>query len=520
MRTALVLPLFAAVLLHAAAARAVDADPTNYLTVLASLKPGDTLNLASGTYTQGLPINGLNGTEDAWITIAGPISGAPAIFEGSSCCNTVELVNTSYFAIERLTIDGKGLPGIFGVSAKNGMDNVVHHIRLEGNTFTGQNGSQQTVAISTKTPTFGWIVRRNVIEGAGTGIYFGNSNHAEPFVGGVIEYNLFKRTIGYNMQIKNQNAWPAHAALPDVAAPRTIIRHNVFLKDDTASPDGARPNLLVGGPPPSGPGAGALVEIYGNVFVHNGAESLVQATGRVTIHDNLFVDASDVALRLQTHEGFPLINARVYDNTFYAANRAIYFANAATEGDLVTGNLIFATAGIEGEAKGIGDNIIEGVAAASDYVTTPALKLGDMDFYPRAGKAQTTPIDPAVFADDTDHACDFNGTGRKDFAFRGAYAGEGKNPGWKPAEAVKVAINCASGGGAGGGGAGGSGSGGAPSGAGGAGGEGFFPYAPDDDRSGCGCRTAPSASFVGAPIFAALGLGLLARRRRVRARRA
>ncbi|UQA58494.1 MYXO-CTERM sorting domain-containing protein [Polyangium aurulentum] len=518
MRTALVLPLFAAVLLHAAAARAVDADPTNYLTVLATLKPGDTLNLAPGTYTSGLPISGLNGTEDAWITIAGPASGAPAIFEGNSCCNTVELVNTSYLAIERVTIDGKGIDGVFGVSAKNGVNNVVHHIRLEGNTFKGQGGSQQTVAISTKTPTYGWIVRGNVIDGAGTGIYFGNSNFAEPFVGGVIEHNLFKRTIGYNMQIKNQNAWPAHAALPDVAAPRTIIRHNVFLKDDTASPDGARPNLLVGGPPPSGRGADALVEIYGNVFVHNGAESLMQATGRVTIHDNLFVDASDVALRLQTHEGFPLIHARVYDNTFYAANRAIFFANAATEGDIVTGNLIFAAAGIEGQAKGIGDNIIESVAAASSYVASPGLKLGDMDFYPLAGQAETTPLDPAALADDTDHACDFNGTSRKDFAFRGAYAGAGTNPGWKPAEAVKPAVPCGSnGGGAGGGGAG---SGGAPSGSGGAGGEDFFPYAPDDDRSGCGCRTAPSASFVGAPIFAALGLGLLARRRRVKARRA
>jgi len=429
----------------------IPADPSTYKGLLSTLKPGDTLVLAPGTYTGGLPISNLNGTEDAWITIRGPASGAAAIFEGQSCCNTVELVDASYVAIENLTIDSKGLDGIFGVSAKNSTSNVVHHIRIEGSTFLGQSGSQQTVAISTKTPTYGWIIRRNIIDGAGTGLYLGNSNFAEPFVAGLIEHNLIKRTIGYNMQIKDQNPWPTHPSLPNVDAPRTIIRHNVFLKDDMPSPDGVRPNLFVGAPPPSGAGSKALVEIYGNVFVHNASESLLQAAGRVSIHDNLFVDASDAAVLLAPHDGFPLSYARVYDNTFYSAKRALVFGASASEGDVVAGNLVFAGSAFEGPIAGLVSNLVDTVANAGAFVAKPSLLLGEMDFYPLAGKVQTSPIDPAPFAEDPEHACDFNGGARKDFFYRGAYADAGSNPGWKPSEELKPPFTCSGGSGGGGG---------------------------------------------------------------------
>ncbi|MDI3289124.1 hypothetical protein [Polyangium sp. 15x6] len=496
-----------------ASAADVEADPSNYRDLLDTLKPGDTLVFAPGTYTQGLPITNLNGTEAAWITVRGPASGAPAVFEGNACCNTVELVNSSYIAVENITVDGKGIASVFGVSAKNGTNNVVHHVRIEGCTFVGQNGSQQTVAISTKTPTYGWIVRRNVIDGAGTGMYFGNSSHADPFVGAVIEYNLVKRTIGYGMQIKNQNAWPAHAALPNVDAPRTIIRHNVFLKDDQPSPDGPRPNLLVGGPPPSGPGAGAFAEVYGNVFVHNMSEPLVQATGRVSVHDNLFVDVADTALRLAEHEGFPLLYARVYDNTFYAAKRAVVFGSEATEGDLVAGNLVFADEAVSGPSMGTGSNLVDVAANAGSYVQKPSIALGDMDFYPLPGKAETSPLDTSEFVDDPEHACDFNGSPRKDFAFRGAYAGAGTNPGWKPAEAIKPEVVCGGGsggaGGSGGGSASGSGGGGGSAGAGGDGGGG----GDAGDDGGCGCRWGANEP-AGPLVSGLLGLLLILGRRR------
>ncbi len=493
-------------------AKDVPADPSNYFGLIGSLQPGDRLVLAAGTYTQGLPITGLNGTDAAWITITGPTSGAPAIFEGNPCCNTVELVNASYIAVEHITVDAKGIDGPFGVSAKNSSSNVVHHIRIEGCRFIGHNASQQMVAISTKTPTYGWIIRGNEIEGAGTGMYLGNSNYAEPFVGGLIEYNLIKNTIGYNMQIKNQNAWISHPALPTSGTARTILRHNVFIKDDTPSPDGVRPNVFLGGPPPTGPGADTVVEVYGNLFVHNANESLMQATGRVSIHDNIFIDASDVAIRLQAHDGFPLLGAKVYDNTFYMAKRAVYLGAQPTEGDLVTGNLVFADMAFDGPFAGLGTNLVDTAANAGNYVNKPSIVLGDADLYPLAGKVETMPLDPAPFGADNDYACDFNGSSRKTFTHRGAYAGDGTNPGWKLAATRKPEVVCQASSGAGGGasssssgsGAGGNGSGGAgeTGGAGGSGGGGNTT-----EPGGCGCRMASTNGSM--PITMVLGYAAL-----------
>lgn len=491
----------------------VPADPSNYISLLGSLKSGDTLVLAAGTYTQGLPISNVNGSDAAWITIRGPASGAAAIFEGNGCCNTVELVNSSFVAIENLTVDGKGIDGVFGVSAKNSVNNVVHHIRIEGCTFIGQNASQQTVAISTKTPTYGWIIRRNIIDGAGTGLYLGNSNYAEPFVGGLIEYNLVRNTIGYNMQIKNQNVWPSHPALPALNGPRTILRHNVFIKDDTPSPDGVRPNVFLGGPPTSGAGSETLVEAYGNVFVHNANESLLQATGRVSIHDNLFMDASDAAIRLGPHDGFELLGARVYDNTFYVAKRAIVLGAQPKEGDLVTGNLVFADMAFDGPFTGLGTNLIDTAANANQYVNKASVVLGEMDVYPLAGKVETTPIDSTSFLMDTDSGCDFNGISRKTFTHRGAYAGEGTNPGWKVANERKPDATCEASGGAGGGGSSSSGDGGM-GGKNGGGSGGTGADEPIKEVHGCGCSTTQSDGKVPFGLGVVMVVVCLSRRNR------
>lgn len=500
---------------------AVDADPANYTTVLPTLKPGDTLNLAPGTYSSGLNIANLNGSEGSWITISGPASGPPAVFEGNACCNTVEITNSSYVVVRNLTVDGKQIPGVFGVSAKGGLGNVVHHITVEGCTFIGQGGSQQTVAISTKTPTSGWIIRRNSIDGAGTGIYLGNSTYEDPFVDGVIENNLIKNTIGYGMQIKNQNPWPDHAAMPkgDV---KTIIRDNVFIKNDTPSPDGNRPNLFVGAFPESGAGVGSVTEVYGNVLVHNVPESLLQAAGRVSIHDNIFVDAGDMAINLGAHDGFPLKLAHVYNNTIYSAKRGVVFGTPATEASIVAGNLIFADTPTEGTIGAMSENIGESVANAGMFVKSPSISFGQMDFYPVASKAEGAPLDLEPFAAETDDGCDFNGMSKGEKKFRGAYAGSGVNPGWTIAPGIKPAgPSCEGAGGAGGAGGGGpTGSGGAGMGGeGGAGGEGTGGSVDGGDEGGCGCRVAGrGASPWSAAALGGLAIAIVRRLKRSRGR--
>src|SRR5205085_9299614 len=123
---------------------------------------------------------------------------------------------------------------------------------------------------------------------------------SDPFIGGIVEDNLVQNTIGYNMEIKYQVTRPTVSGMP-TGQSFTIVRNNVFIKNDQASPDGDRPNMLVGGFPSSGAGSTDMYEIYGNFFYHNPRESLLQVEGRVTIHDNVFVDGNTTGILLSSN---------------------------------------------------------------------------------------------------------------------------------------------------------------------------------------------------------------------------
>lgn len=430
--------LFLAWILSISASASIyNATPANYKTLLPALRPGDVLNLTAGTYPR-LYVSGLRGLPGAWITIAGPASGAPAMVVGDACCNTVEIVDSSYLAIQNLTIDSLGIDGVAGVSAKSG---IVHDILIQNNTLVGQNATQQTNGISTKLPTWGWIIRNNTIIGAGTGMYLGNSDGTDPFVAGLIENNLIKDTIGYNMQIKWQLPRPTVAGMP-VSRSITVIRNNVFIKNDQLSPDGDRPNVLLGGFPDSGAGVDDMYEVYGNFFYHNPREALFQASGRVSLHDNVFVDGNRGAAVLQNHD-LPLKLAYVYNNTVYTNNRGIYFGSIPPTDHAVVANLIFAGTPISGPITNSSSNLTDSFANAGLYVNAPSFTLGVMDLYPLAGKARGAAFDVSKFTADPDYTLDFNGTSKlafnQAFAFRGAYAGEGVNPGWRLQASIKNA---------------------------------------------------------------------------------
>ena len=492
-------------------ASAVDADPSNYEAIVPTLTPGSTLTLAPGTYAGNLDLAGLQGSADAPIVIEGPADKS-AQFTANACCNTVEITDSSYLVIRNLTIDGGGEAGVFGVSA-NGSDNIVHHITIEDCLFVGHGGSQQTVAISTKSPTWGWVIRGNVIDGAGTGLYLGNSDGSQPFVDGLIERNLVKNTIGYNMQIKFQAPWPGGTGLP-TAVTSTVIRDNVFIKNDAPSPDGDRPNLLVGGFPETGPGSENQHEIMGNFFFHNPRESLLQASGRVSIHDNIFVDGIAAGVLVTDHD-LPLRRARVYHNTFYSVGTALAFGDAAPEGDFVAGNLIFAESGISGAVSNAFENLVLGVADAPAVVNNPSLTLGAMDFYPLASQAEGASVDLAPVSGDVAFDVDFNGVSKAASTHRGAYAGSGNNPGWPLDEGLKLPGSEGGGGPVGGS---GSGAGDAMSGAGagtettggGASGAGAGDANSDGDGGGCDCRSARAVNTQA--LIPLMALGLLARR--------
>ena len=387
-------------------------------------------------------MTGLNGTPSAWITITGPDLGPPAVIIGAAGYNTVEILNSSYLAIENLRIDSLGIPGAFGISARGHEENSTHHIRIESNTLVGQNGGQQTDGISTKTPTWGWIIRYNRILGAGTGLYLGDSDGTQPFVNGLIENNLVEDTIGYSMEIKDQISIPEIPGIPTEPT-STIIRNNVFIKNDQPNPDGDRPNLLVGAFPATGAGSLNMYEIYGNSFLHNHREALFQGTGRVSLHDNIFVDGPYTypAVVLRKHN-YPLKIALVYNNTIYTSGKGIYFGTRAEIYDAVVGNLVFGNIPISGAIMRQSDNIVDSQENAARYVKSPSFALGSMDFYPLVGKCQGQPLDLSDFHTDIDYSVDFNYTPKVEakgaVVYRGALAGEGSNPGWELRAGVKA----------------------------------------------------------------------------------
>jgi hypothetical protein len=304
----------------------------------------------------------------------------------------------------------------------------------------GQSDQQATVGISTKSIAWNWTVRRNTLIQPGTGLYLGNSDGSAPFVAGIIEGNLVVDPIGYCMEIKFQKPYSPLSGMPS-GANKTIIRDNVFIKrvpqaawprmpNGESRVSGARPSLLVGGFPASGPGASDTYEIYRNFFFQNPDEALLQASGRVVIHDNIFVGDGGAAIVLLRHD-LPLKLAFVFNNTIYGVARGLWFASPASENSAVMGNLILARSGITGSAAMCGDNILDTMENAVLYIAKPSLQLGEMDFYPLAGKCQGEVMDLSRFAGYTDYDRDFNGTKKAPFVHRGAYAGDGPNPGWR-----------------------------------------------------------------------------------------
>ena len=362
------------------------------------------------------------------------------MIEGRSDINTVEIENSSYLSIENFRIDSRSIPGVFGVSAKGSrkQSDPSHPHRKQHLHWPGRRSAN--CAISTKTPTWGWIIRYNRILGAGTGIYLGDSDGNQPFVEGVIENNLIQDTIGYNIEIKHQVSLPEIPEMP-LGPTSTIIRNNVFIKNDQQSPDGDRPNVLVDAFPASGPGSLNLYEIYGNYFSHNHREALFQGAGRFTLHDNVFVDGpySYPAIVVMKHNG-PVKLALIYNNTIYTSGAGIRFGARGLSGDAVIGNLIFASLPLAGPMTQQSDNITSPPARAATYLRSPSFEPG-ADFYPLPGKCQGPPVDLSMFHNDAGYSLDFNGTpkiqAKKAVVFRGAYAGEGENPGWQLQVGVK-----------------------------------------------------------------------------------
>jgi hypothetical protein len=335
--------------------RILRADPSNYRRMIPGLVPGDTLVLAAGEYPR-LTIANLAGAPGRCVAITGPAGDRPAVIFGEIGNKTVEIIDSSYIVVSNLVIDGRGLPGADGVKALASPHPATHHIVLDGNLIIGAGATQQTDGITTKTPTWNWVIRRNTILSAGTALYLGDSDGTAPFIAGLIENNLVVDPIGYGMQIKYQIARPTLPGMPD-GPQATIIRNNVFKKSGRPSPDGNRPNLLVGGFPEKGAGSNDLYKIYGNLLIDNPREALFQGSGRIIFHDNVLIGGEPAAAVFRDHD-LPLKLAEVFDNKIYSPHTGIEFDSPARQGQSVFGNVIFAETPIAGPGHRESGNIV------------------------------------------------------------------------------------------------------------------------------------------------------------------
>ena len=425
----------------ALAARTVEATPATYRDLVARLEPGDTLRLAPGEYREGLRIHRLAGTAAAPIVIQGPASGPPALFTARPGANTVSIVDAAHVHVRDLTLDGRGIP-VDAVKAE-GHAKFAHHITIENLNIVNHGADQQIVGISTKCPAWGWVLRGNRIQGAGTGMYLGNSDGSAPFYAGVIEYNLVTQPRGYAIQIKHQHARPALATAP-TGRHVTIIRHNVLDKASGGSPHPlARPNLLLGHWPLSGEGAQDEYLVYGNYIADNPHEALVQAEGNVAIYNNVLRNRYGDGIHIQPHNDVPR-KVRILFNTVITTGDPVAVRMPETPSayaQVVASNAVFSPRPIVGGTQQ--HNALYGYEDASRMLGGG--DGGRFDPYPADERLRCPPVDPRLLESLPAAQCDFNGRPRTQQSYCGAYAGFGRNPGWLPVLKIKPASSCTNG---------------------------------------------------------------------------
>ena len=331
-----------------AAATDYRANAHDYRDYLHRLQPGDHLLLAPGDYLQGLPLRNLSGHAGQPIVIEAAEPHEPPHFLARPGANTVSLVDVRYLVLRHLELDGRNQP-VDAVKAE-GHSRYADFITLDHLFIHDHAASQQNVGISTKCPAFGWVIRGNRIERVGTGMYLGDADGSDPFVGGLIEANRVSHTLGYNLQIKHQTSRPpGHADRHD-----TVIRYNVFSKQDALPGPQARPNVLLGHFPLMGAGSEDRYLVYGNLFLHNPSEALFQAEGRVALYDNVFINGSGDAIHVQPHNDVPR-DMVIFSNTVLASGTGIQVRRAQGTGyrQRVLANVVAATPPLQAGRGGI-----------------------------------------------------------------------------------------------------------------------------------------------------------------------
>jgi hypothetical protein len=128
-----------------------------------------------------------------------------------------------------------------------------------------------------------------------------------------------------------------------------VIRYNVFSKKNALPGPQARPNVLLGHFPLSGAGSEDRYLVYGNLFLPNPSEALLQAEGRVALYDNVFINDSGDAIHIQPHNDVPR-DMLIFNNTVLASGTGIQVrrAEGAPYRQRVIANVVAASTPLRG----------------------------------------------------------------------------------------------------------------------------------------------------------------------------
>ena len=334
---------FLCVLSGLAAAADFRAGPDDYRELAKHLQAADRLLLEPGVYRHGLRLHDMSGTPGRPIVIEAAQPDAPPKFIARRGANTISLLNVRHIVIRHLELDGMNLP-VDAVKAE-GHSRYADFVTLEGLSIHDYAASQQNVGISTKCSARGWVIRNNRITRVGTGLYLGNSDGSAAFVGGLVEQNHVSDTLGYNAQFKHQLQQPESTQ----GRHDTVIRHNVFSKLTALPGPLARPNVLLGHFPLSGPGSDDRYLVYGNLFLGNPSEVLFQAEGRIAFYDNLLINAHGDAIHIQPHNDIPR-DMVIFSNTIVASGTGIQIRQSERTAfrQRIVANLVAADTPISG----------------------------------------------------------------------------------------------------------------------------------------------------------------------------
>jgi hypothetical protein len=380
---------------------------------IASLQPGDTLDLRGGLYVLNSAFRiGPVGTADRPIVIRSKPGERAHIRQDNPNQNIIEVSNARYLTLRGLEFSR----GSHGVRLMSSSDVTVEDCEIHD---TGD------VALSANSGgTYERLqIRRNHIHhtnGTGEGMYLGCNSNACRVASSVIEGNYIHHTNGPTVE-------QGDGIELKEGSYGNVIRDNVI--HDTNYP-GIITYSTVGNGPPN--------VIEGNLVFRTN-DYAIQSAADATIRNNIVLGT----IGLQSHQSGSPGNHRIVHNTIISSGPGIEVRNVSGP-VLIANNAVYSQSGsgirlISGNLGLVtraGNVDTRGGQLANDFVSAHYSGAPPIDVFPRPGSA----LIGAGDASDLEPV-DFNGSARSGRADVGAYAYSASgNPGWTLAAAFKATV--------------------------------------------------------------------------------